>query len=95
MCEVRRYQNKTIFEVCVDVETNRDVALSFWFEFGCENRQWHVAASINRTVREGQHVLEEFPGSSPTTIGQLEAVATQASNWLLSRGEEFNFDEIK
>ena len=95
MCEVRRYQNKTIFEVCVDVETNRDLAISFWFEFGCENKQWHVGASISRTVREGQDVLEEFPESSPTNIGQLEAVALQASNWLVDRGKEFNFNEMK
>jgi len=95
MCEVRQYQDKTIFEACVDVETNRDVAISFWFEFGCENKRWHVAASINRTVREGQDVLDECPESSTTDLAQLEVAAAQASDWLVNRGKEFNFDELK
>ena len=95
MCEVRRYQNKTVFEVCVDVETNGDTAISFWFEVGCENKRWHVAASISRTVREGQDVLEEYPQSSVTDLAKLEVATARASDWLVSRGKEFNFDEQK
>ena len=95
MCEVRQYQNKSIFEVCVDVETNRDVAVSFWFELGCENHLWYVAASISQTVREGQDILDEYPESAPLNLEQLEAVANQASDWLVIRGKDFNFDELK
>jgi len=93
MCEVRRYQNKTIFEVCVDVETIWDMAVSFWLEVGCENKRWYVAASINRAAREGQYVLEEYQESSVTDLAQLEAAMIRASDWLLSRGKEFNFNE--
>lgn len=95
MCEVRHYRNKAVFEACVDVETNRDVALSFWFEFGCENKHWHVAASINRTVRDGQDVLEEYPQSSLTNLEDLRVVASQASSWLVDRGKKFKFDELE
>ena len=92
MCEVRRYQSKTIFEVCVDAETNGGAAVSFWFELGCENKRWHVAASISRTVTDGQDILEEYPESFPTNIEQLEAVAAQASDWLVNKGKVFDFN---
>lgn len=95
MCEVRRYQGKTIFEACVDVETNHEASVSFWFELGCENKRWHVTASISRTVRDGQHLLEESPESSPTNPDQLERATTQASDWLLEKAKEFDFDQLK
>lgn len=95
ICEVRRYPNKTVFEVCVDVETDRDVAVSFWFEFGWEDERWRVVSSISRTEREGQTILEEYPESFPTSIEQLETEVTQASEWLVKRGKEFNFEQLK
>jgi hypothetical protein len=93
-CEVRCYRNKTIFEACVDVETKRDVAISFWFELGCENKAWWVIASINRTLRDDQHRLDEYPGSSPENLDQLERVATQASGWLAIKAKEFAFGDL-
>jgi hypothetical protein len=93
MCEVRQYQNKTVFEACVDVETVFETAVSLWFEFGCEGERWYVAASISKTVSEGQDIIEEYPESSPTNIEQLVSIATQASEWLAKRGQEFNFAE--
>jgi hypothetical protein len=95
MCEVRQYPNGTRFEACVDVETIFDTAVSFWFEFGCEGERWHVAASISKTVSEGQDIIEEYPESSPTNIEQLVSIATQGSEWLAKRGQEFNFDELR
>ena len=95
MCEVRRYQDKTIFEVCVDVETNRDLAVSFWFEFGCENKRWHVTASISRTVRDGQDILHEYSESSVANFEQLEGFAIRASDWLVNKAKEFDFNEMK
>ena len=93
MCEVRRYQSKTVFEVCVDVEAENDRAISFWFELGCENNCWCVIASISRTVDDGQDVLEVYPESLPSNLEQLEEIATKASDWLVNRAKEFNFDK--
>lgn len=81
MSEVRRYQDTTNFEICLDVDVNRDFAVSFWFEFGCANKQWHVEAQINRITRDGQDTLEEHPISSPTSFEELEEAATQMADW--------------
>jgi hypothetical protein len=95
MCEVRAYQSgQAMFEVYVDVETNRDVAVSFSFELGCEKRRWHVAAAVSRIGRDGGHVLDEYPDSSPMNLEQLETIALQASDWLVGRAKEFNFDRV-
>jgi hypothetical protein len=83
-----------MFEVYVDVETNRDVAVSFSFEFGCENKRWQVAAAVSRIGRDGGHVLEEYPDSAPMNLEQLETIALQASDWLVGRAKEFNFDRV-
>jgi hypothetical protein len=91
MCEVRRYQEKSIFEVCVDVELPDTTAVSFWLEFGCEKNRWHVAASINRTFAEGQETIEEYPQAEPRSLEALQASAVRACDWLVGRGKEFDF----
>lgn len=96
MCEIRRYpyQSKTILELCVDVELSQETAVSFWFELGCENKRWHVAASISHITQHGEDILEEYPEFFPANIEQLEAAANQASDWLVNRGKEFNFEKL-
>ncbi len=95
MCEVRRYKGKTVFEACVDAETAAGHAISFWFELGCESKRWHVTASVSRTVRDGQDILEQYPESLPANLNQLERAATEASDWLVNRARQFDFDALR
>lgn len=91
MCEVRRYQAKTIFEICVDVETHRGKSYSFWFEIGCENNMWHVEASISQTLRDGQGPLEEYSIASLRDENDLETAVTNGIEWLVERSTKFDF----
>lgn len=92
VCEVHRYQTKVTFDVFVDVETKRDLAFSFCFQFGSEKKRWFVEASISETTRDGQHVLEDHPESSPTSLEELELTAMQVIEWLIRSVAEFKFD---
>lgn len=97
LCDVYFFpgSNRTTFGACVDIETNRGAGLSLWFEFGFENKRWNVEAVIGQNFREGQHTLEEYPESFPTSLEELESEATKAINWLVERGSVFDFEGLK
>ncbi len=90
-CDVRHYQNNRIdFEACVAVETFSGVAVDFWLEFGRDQNLWFVEADI----LQGPDAIDQYPPAQPLNFAQLETAVIDACNWLVHKGQEFDFDQL-
>jgi hypothetical protein len=91
-CDVRRYLNdRTDFEACVAVETLSGAAVDFWLEFGRDKDLWFVEADIF----QGPEALEQYSAAQPSNVSELATSVTDACNWLVHKGQEFDFDQLR
>lgn len=91
-CDIRNYEESSVFEAFVEAETKNGPAYCWWFEVRFSDGNWVVNRSIHKTTAAGQDVVKECPDQTFRTMGELNETISNLATRFFSTARAFDFD---